>query len=123
LQAEVPHGQDLPRTQRLKNSNEFKHVFQKRRKIATRYGAFHVCNNGLEYARLGITVSRKVSKRAVERNRIKRAVREYFRKNKTSMTGMDIVFTAFPGCAGLGNQDIRLVIEGLWKRTESRCAR
>lgn len=115
-------GESLPPTQRLKKSNDFKQVFRKRRKTAARYGAFHLRSNGLGYARLGITVSRKVSKRAVQRNRIKRVVREFFRTNKASMNGMDIVFTAFPGCAELANEDIRKLVEGLWRRTASRCA-
>ena len=113
--------QSLPRPQRLKNSKDFKSVFRERCKTAARYGAFHIRANGLGYARLGITVSRKVSRRAVQRNRIKRAVREYFRANKASMNDFDIVFTAFPGCAELDNRDIRKVLEGLWRRTAGRC--
>ena len=37
--------------------------------------------SGLEYHRLGITASRKMSRRAVDRNRTKRLLREAFRQS------------------------------------------
>ncbi len=37
--------------------------------------------------RLGIAVSRKVYKRAVDRNRVKRVIREWYRKNKKNLRG------------------------------------
>lgn len=116
-------GQALPRSQRLRNSDEFRRVFSERHKTAIRYGSFHVRRNGLGYARLGITVSRKVSKSAVERNRLKRLVREYFRRNKVRLADYDVVFTAFPGCAALSNQAFLEMIDQLWRRTVTRCAR
>lgn len=40
--------------------------------------------NALGYARLGLIVSKKIERRAVKRNWIKRILRETFRKNRTS---------------------------------------
>ena len=52
--------------------------------------------NSLAYARLGVTVSRKVSLKAVVRNRIKRVIRESFRQQQTRFKGQDIVVIAAP---------------------------
>lgn len=45
------------------------------------------------HARLGITVTRKVGN-AVRRNRIKRVVREVFRRNRQAFPAADLVFVA-----------------------------
>lgn len=38
--------------------------------------------NNIDYPRLGLIVAKKVARRAVDRNRIKRLLREYFRVNQ-----------------------------------------
>jgi ribonuclease P protein component len=47
--------------------------------------------NGLAQARIGIIASRRVARRAVDRNRAKRLVREAFRKIRNRLTGVDVV--------------------------------
>lgn len=47
--------------------------------------------NGLSQARLGIIASKRVSPRAVDRNRAKRLVREVFRVMRPRLTGIDVV--------------------------------
>ena len=57
-----------------------------------------LCPNGLAHHRLGITASRKLSVRAVKRNRAKRLLRESFRllEHELSLFGVsyDWVFNA-----------------------------
>lgn len=48
------------------------------------------------FSRLGITVSKRVSKRAVDRNQIKRHVREVFRRHPLRGKKVDIVVIAKP---------------------------
>lgn len=72
--------------------------------------------NLLEHHRIGITVTRKVAG-AVGRNRIKRMVREAFRRfQKPRGTGADMVVIAKRGAAGLnGNQTARQIVALLKK--------
>lgn len=57
-------------------------------------------------ARLGVTVTRKIGG-AVERNRVKRAVREVFRRCRSSLPeGATLVVIARDGAAGLGGGEI-----------------
>jgi len=53
--------------------------------------------------RLGLTVSRRVGN-AVQRNRVKRRLREFFRLNKDRLPVADIVIIAQPGAAELDCQ-------------------
>lgn len=61
------------------------------RPLARRFFRLHVRPNGLALARLGIVVARKAVRGAVERNRVKRLVREVFRTERTGLSGLDIV--------------------------------
>jgi|MudIll2142460700_1097286.scaffolds.fasta_scaffold28801_3 ribonuclease P protein component len=65
--------------QTLTRKCEFKNVFEQGRKFPSQYLILYIQNNGLDHSRLGFAVSRKVGN-AVTRNRIKRRLREIFRK-------------------------------------------
>jgi len=73
------------------------------------------------FARLGLAVSRKVSRSAVQRNRIKRLVRESFRKHSPDLPALDIVVMARPGAAECDNPGLSTSIEALLERTARLC--
>ena len=79
-------------------------------------------DNGLGYPRIGIIVSSRVARRAVARNRIKRAVRESFRLQQTRLNGWDVVVIARPGVAVKTNKELFASLERHWKKLE-QCAR
>jgi ribonuclease P protein component len=68
----------FPRQARVRARAEFDLVFKDGRRTATPLLAVHWLRDDAP-ARLGLAVSRKVDRRAVERNRIKRNLRETFR--------------------------------------------
>lgn len=47
--------------------------------------------NGLDYSRLGLVVPKRLLPRAVDRNRAKRLLREWFRRNHTVLIGQDLL--------------------------------
>ncbi|WP_295538732.1 ribonuclease P protein component [uncultured Thiohalocapsa sp.] len=91
----------LPRHKRLTQASEFSRVFRRpaRRSddcfsVAARHR--NVCDAHGAPARLGLAISRKALPRAVDRNRVKRIVRESFRHLRLC-PGIDFVVVARTG--------------------------
>jgi len=64
-------------------------------------------------SRLGITVSRKIDKRAVVRNYVKRCVREVFRQARQRFSSnFDILVIARKNAGSIGFKETRREIEG-----------
>lgn len=73
-------GHSFPPSHRFHDRWEYNSIRKMGRKISTPHFIVYVQHNENEPIRLGITVSRKVGG-AVQRNRIKRLIREFFRLN------------------------------------------
>ncbi len=86
----------LRKKNRLLKEKEFQNVFQKGRGFYMKeLGAKCAPNNSV--TRFGFSLSLKVSKKAVERNRIKRQLREIVREAMPKMReGYDCVLVAMP---------------------------
>lgn len=79
------------RPEPLRRPAQFRAVYDSGRRVRLASGTLFLLANGLDHFRLGITVTRKVGN-AVRRNRLKRRVREVFRRNAPLIpTGWDIV--------------------------------
>ena len=64
--------------------------------------------------RLGLVVSKKNISKAVERNRVKRVIRESFRKNKSQIPNLDVVVLIRKGIDVLPNVVISSKMNSLW---------
>ena len=69
--------------------------------------------NDCGIARLGLAISKKCAKSAVQRNRIKRLAREVFRSIQGGLPAADYVVICRRGAAELTNQTIIEVVSGL----------
>jgi len=76
---------------RLKRPEEFAAVFSSKNRSSDKFFLFLVIKNNANIARLGLAVPKKNVSSAVERNRIKRIIRESFRLQKNRLKGRDIV--------------------------------
>jgi ribonuclease P protein component len=71
--------------------------------------------NSLPHARLGTTVSLRNAGCAVQRNRIKRLVRESFRQHQDMLNGWDVVVLVRPGVATRSNLQLFTSLENHWR--------
>lgn len=70
--------------------------------------------------RLGLVVGRRVSARAVVRNRLKRIVREAFRQ--AGLPAMDVVVLAHPGLGAVDTRDLRSDLDCGFEELTKQCA-
>ncbi len=79
-------------------------------------------NNG-ETARLGLAIAKKSVPHATDRNRIKRLIRDDFRRHRQQLPIVDLVFHARPGLAALSNDALRELLSQLRAQLIDRCKR
>lgn len=106
---------------RLRDAAAFDRVFKRAARSRDRYFTV-LARPGPQGARLGMAVSRRVDRRAVARNRIKRLVRESFRHHKDIVGGLDLVVLARRECVAADNAELFASLEHHWQAL-SRCAR
>ncbi|MDL2274980.1 ribonuclease P protein component [Desulfosarcina sp. OttesenSCG-928-G10] len=84
---------------RIRKSSDYKRLSAHGKRVKSSGFVFVYQKNTIGRPRLGITASRKTGN-AVNRNRIKRIVREYFRTHKTHFHGMGDVNVIVRTAAG-----------------------
>ncbi len=113
-------GSPFPPGARLRASAEFKAVFDGGRRFnSSHLRLFALPRAEAAVPRLGVAVSKKVDKRAVGRNRIKRVMRECFRVERATLPPGDYVLIAQPGCRPLENDVLRAQFLQLLARARS----
>ena len=79
--------------------------------------------NGADQSRLGLAVPRRVARRAVDRHRLKRHIRESFRYSAERLAGLDVVVIARSGAAKMDSKHFRDVMARAWERAHGRVRR
>jgi ribonuclease P protein component len=116
---ETPKRHRLTKADRLLERAEFVHLMTKAPRISNRHFVVYFEAGKNQRSRIGITASRKVGS-AVTRNRIKRLVREFFRKNRSMVTRpVDLHVIAKKETADGCSHTISHSLEMLFRRIES----
>ncbi|MEE3170965.1 MAG: ribonuclease P protein component [Pseudomonadota bacterium] len=112
----------FPKSHRLLRPADYGKVFNNvELKVPHRNFLVLATPNTLGHARIGLIFSRKNLKLAVQRNRVKRQIRESFR-HQTDLPALDIVVLGRQGLAALGNPAIRASVDDLWRRLRKKHA-
>ncbi|MDR2032327.1 MAG: ribonuclease P protein component [Azoarcus sp.] len=112
-------GQRFRRVCRLHETDEFSSVFAFRRALRGRFYTLHYRPNEAGGARLGVTVAKKLVKRANVRNLVKRIAREVFRRQRASLPACDVVARLHAPIAGARRADLDHDMRQLMSRLSS----
>lgn len=105
----------FPRSARVRAKSDFDRIFQHGRRVALPVLALH-WQASTDAPRLGLAVSRKVDPRAVGRNRIKRALRDTFRRLRDDLAAGDYVVVARPPASRADAAELASALRGLLQR-------
>ena len=118
----------LPKSARLNKQHEFTAVFRgNNRRVSDRYWTVLALprdpldGSSAETprpapARLGLAITKKRAKRAVDRNRLKRVVRESFRQHQALINCFDIIVMNRDSCVAAGSADLSRSLLRLWQK-------
>ena len=106
----------FPKRWRLLTADAYHSVFKGPKKSVDKFFTVLWVSNGLCRSRLGMAVAKKHLKRAVDRNLIKRVIRESFRHRKQDLSGADIVVLSRRGLKADDRKRLRVAMDRHWDR-------
>ncbi len=81
----------LPKSVRITKAKEYTQIFQKGKHTHGKFWQIVFAPSENNKSALGLAVSKKIHKRAVDRNLYKRLARETYRKNQEKLSGINTV--------------------------------
>jgi ribonuclease P protein component len=110
----------FPKAHRLLRPADYSKVFNDvQLKVSHRNFLILATPNPFGHARIGLVFSKKHLKLAVQRNRVKRQVRETFRRQR-ELPAVDIVILGRQGLADLDNASLQAILNELWRRLRKK---
>ena len=105
---------------RLLTPANFSNVFKNQLRAGSPQLTILACVNEFEHPRLGLAVPKKQVKLAVDRNKIKRVLRENFRLNQHDLPAIDMVVMVKSGIDKLDNKEINQQLSKIWRKINQR---
>ena len=107
------------KSRRLLNATDYSRVFDgAQAKASNKHLLLLATRNTSGHHRLGLVIAKKHVRLSVERNRIKRIAREFFRQLPETGATMDVVLLARHGIDQLDNRQLSSILQQQWHRLE-----
>ena len=105
---------------RMLTGRDYQQVFKNPKKVSTPNLLFLYRTNNQAHSRLGLAVAKKQLPLAVDRNRIKRLIRESYRKRQIYLPSIDIVVMARKSVINMDNTVVYQQLDKLWSRLSEK---
>ena len=111
---------DFPQRCRLQEAGSYNQIFKRpNRSVDEFFTVLWRCNR-LEYGLLGLEIEKKNVKRAVDRNSVKRVIRESYRHQRFCLNGIDIVVLSRRGLPLHDKKRLRESLDWHWSQVAGK---
>ncbi|MHB9072654.1 MAG: ribonuclease P protein component [Desulfobaccales bacterium] len=93
------------KAERVRQRRDYLRAQAQGKRLYTRHFGVTLAPPATEGPRLGLVVTKRLGK-AVQRNRVKRLLREFFRRHRLQLPAVDLVIMAKKGAAELGYHQV-----------------
>lgn len=109
------------RSSRLVKAGDYSRVFNNNVRVGDDCFTVLIGKAESQQARIGFAIAKKQIKKAVDRNRIKRQIRESFRLNQVQLPNHDVVVMVRPKILSLNHQQIQQRLLKHWRTVANKC--
>ncbi len=117
----APGRLTLPAKRRLRRKSDFDAAYARGRRFGNSFFAITAAPRA-EGPRIGLAVAVRVAGNSVERNRIRRVIRESFRVHQHEFPAVDLVVSARAKARDASGSELRAALDALWKKVVEQCA-
>jgi len=111
-----------PAQRRLRRKSDFDAAYAGGRRFGNGFFGVTALWNDKGWPRLGLAVAVRTAGGGVERNRIRRIIRESFRLHQHELPGVDLVVSARSRAKDAPGTELHASLVVLWKKVKEQCA-
>lgn len=112
----------LPARKRLRRKADFDAAYARGRRFGNGFFGVTAFWNDKGWPRLGLAVAVRTAGGGVERNRIRRIIRESFRLHQHELPAVDLVVSARNRAKDAPPPELHASLVALWKKVNEQCA-
>jgi len=118
----APQRLTLPAQKRLRRKSDFDATYARGRRFGNGFFGVTASWNDKGWPRLGLAVAVRTAGGGVQRNRLRRIIRESFRLHQHELPGVDLIVSARDKARGAPRPELNASLVALWKKVNEQCA-